>query len=984
MPRAGWVAAGAVGAALASEVGRGFGSERPLAATLILGSAGVLLIAWATRARARRPVALAGGVLVLGCRLVVAEPTPATPISLPTGSGPWLASVAALAAPRNGTQPATLMIELEGSSTVSVAAMLPRYPQIRPELEIRVAGRIEPPPDDDYGRYLEQAGVAGTMRATDVTIVGESSRPADAIEALRRWADEGLARSLPEPEAGLASGILIGLRDRVDRDLAAAFTTAGVSHVVAISGWNIAIVGATIGALVRRWPRRRRALLVLGAICLYTILTGASSSVLRAAVMAAVVLLARETGRAGTAATALGWAVVLLLTIDPGYVADPGFALSAAATGGLIAWATPLTAGISHLGRGRLPGWLAESLGVSIAAEIATLPIALAEFGRFAVLAPLVNLFVVPLVAPAMAAGAIGLVGGSATLLGLPSAIATIAGLPGWAALTTIVLIVRVAAAIPIASVILVPPFNLLAAAAAGVLILFIANRRRFRTVVDHRGPAMTSLAEVHAARPTSTPRRMGRAERAAIVVAFAVLGATTIVAVNRPDGVVHVHVLDVGQGDAILVDADRGARMLVDGGPDPDRLLVALDSRIAPWDRRIDLVVLTHPHEDHVAGLAVLLARYRIGRVVEPGMLGPGPGYRAWQAELGRRGVATGRLSTGDRFALDDVPFRVLWPDPGRVPKTPPDTGTGINNVSIVLLGSFGAERFLLAGDIEEEIDPILIGRGLPNVELLKVAHHGSRTSSTDAFLGAVRPRIGVVSVGAKNPYGHPAPATIDRLLRHGIAVYRTDQNGTVDINLDGRIAVASADRPLAGSDGQPAVAASTVRAPAGAASRPRRGLTADASALFSCGVASRVGLGLVFARGRTAPTGRAVSPAASEPSGSRRRDLRTITAAAAPARPTIGRIDDQPWTRLASLYDRPHDGSGQGRGLPAAPVPRSAFLGAAARTGRGRGRCLARRADRRSGNARRPTGRRGRRAAPRRRQGPAGLGAGARPPPR
>src|SRR5439155_13962942 len=221
---------------------------------------------------------------------------------------------------------------------------------------------------------------------------------------------------------------------------------AGVSHVVAISGWNIAIVGATIGALVRRWPRRRRALLVLGAICLYTILTGASSSVLRAAVMAAVGLLARETGRAGTAATALGWAVVLLLTIDPGYVADPGFALSAAATGGLIAWAPPLTTTLSRLAGGRLPGWLAESLGVSIAAEIATLPIALAAFGRFGLIAPLVNLFVVPLVAPAMAAGAIALVGGMATLLGIPSIIATVAGLPAWAVLTVIVGIVRIAA----------------------------------------------------------------------------------------------------------------------------------------------------------------------------------------------------------------------------------------------------------------------------------------------------------------------------------------------------------------------------------------------------------------------------------------------------------------------------------------------------------------------------------------------------------
>jgi competence protein ComEC len=248
------------------------------------------------------------------------------------------------------------------------------------------------------------------------------------------------------------------------------------------------------------------------------------------------------------------------------------------------------------------------------------------------------------------------------------------------------------------------------------------------------------------------------------------------------------VTVLDVGQGDAILVEGDRGGRLLVDGGPDPDRLLVALDARLPPWDRRIDLLVLTHPHEDHVAGLALLLGRYRVGRTFEPGMIGPGPGYRAWQAALGRLGLHPSRLATGDRFGLDDIRFRVLWPDPGAVPTQPADTGTAINNVSIVLLGEVGRERFLLAGDIEEGIDPILVARGLPRVDLLKIAHHGSRTSSTGPFLDAVRPRVAVASAGVGNPYGHPAKATLDRVAARGARVLRTDRNGSVEVTLDGR----------------------------------------------------------------------------------------------------------------------------------------------------------------------------------------------------
>ena len=196
---------------------------------------------------------------------------------------------------------------------------------------------------------------------------------------------------------------------------------------------------------------------------------------------------------------------------------------------------------------------------------------------------------------------------------------------------------------------------------------------------------------------------------------------------------------------------------MLVDGGPDPDRVLVALDERIPPWDRRLDVVVLTHPHEDHVAGLARILERYAVGRVYEPGMRGPGPGWAAWNAVL-RDGPPHGVLATGARLRLGEVSMSVLWPDPGTVPLEPPDTGTAINNVSIVLLGEANGRRFLLMGDVEEGIDPALLARGLPRVDLLKVAHHGSRTATTQAFVDAVRPRVAVASAGAGNTYGHPA----------------------------------------------------------------------------------------------------------------------------------------------------------------------------------------------------------------------------------
>ncbi|HYC07136.1 MAG TPA: ComEC/Rec2 family competence protein, partial [Candidatus Binatia bacterium] len=801
-----------------------------------------------------------------------------------------------------------------------MAATLPRYPSIRPGLVVTVGGRLEPLGDDDYGRYLEGIGVDATVRASSLAVVAESGDAGDVIEGLRRAGDDALTRALPEPEAGLASGILIGLRDRVDRDLASAFVVAGVSHVVAISGWNIAIVGAAIAALLGRWPRRRRALVTLGAIAVYTILTGASASVLRAAVMAAVVLLARESGRPGRAATALGWAVAGLLVTGPALVTDPGFALSAAATGGLIAWATPLTERLSRIRGGVLPGWLCSSLGVSLAAEAATLPIALLWFGRVPIVAPLVNLAVVPVVAPAMAAGAVALIGGFATAAGAPGIVAVVLGLPAWGALALIVGIVRAAAALPFASATLEPPLNVAAAAVACLFLGAIVGRDAIRRLVAAnrtprpatQRPSATDRAigdtavaprEAHGRRRPPTPSMPSRPVRLGAAFLAIAIVAIVAIAATRPDGRLRITVLDVGQGDAILVDADRGSRMLIDGGPDPDRLLVALDAHVPPWDRRVDLVILSHPHEDHVAGLALLMARYRVGRVVEPGMRGPGPGYKAWVAELEAQGVRSGRLSTGDTFTVDDIGFRVLWPDRGAVPAEPPDTGTGINNVSIVLLGTFGHERFLLAGDIEEGIDPILLGRGLPRVDFLKVAHHGSRTSSTAAFLDAVRPRVAAVSVGAKNPYGHPSPATIGRLRERGIRVFRTDLDGSVDVTLDGQRLTARAEGGRTAGGGPPLPTSAAI-----------------VTTRYACGIVRTV----------PGPSSRPVPAIAPSPrtrplTADRRRLPRT---GVDPMRPKPD--PSPPIAPPVLLYHRPDVGPRAGGRRRAAPLARSAAVGA------------------------------------------------------
>ena len=827
MPASVWLAIGSVVAGLSAQ------ALGPVVVALLAASVALAAMSLRGSGTPRRLGLVGLGALVLALRVAGMGSPPAAVTPLPEGTGPWEAVVETVGSVREGSQVATLKIEPAG---LRVAATLPRFPAIEPRMAVVVDGAFRPPPDDPYGAYLDRIGVVATLRSRVLEL---RPTPVDAglmLERLRRGAATALAAAIPEPEAGLASGIVIGLRDRVDRDLAADFMTVGASHIVAISGWNIAIVAACVAALLGGLARRQRSIVTLAAIVVYVLFAGASASVVRAAAMAGVVIIARESGRAGRAAAALGWAALLLLLADPALVADAGFQLSALATAGILAWATPLKTWLATALPRRVPAWLTECLAVSLAAQAATLPVVLLSFGRLAVVSPALNLVVVPLVAPAMAASGLALLGGVATLAGAPAIAATLIGLPAWLLLSVIVGIVQLAASLPFASATLDPPWNAAGAIVAAILPCAIASAARRRRLLPgwlRQDTLRRRVAPAVAVPPKGrSGTRTGRRHSRVIAVAMAIsIVAVGVAVIHRPDGTTRITVLDVGQGDAILIEGDRGGRLLVDGGPDPDRLLIELDRRLPPWDRRIDVLVLTHPHEDHVAGLALLLSRYRVGRVFEPGMRGAGPGYAQWDATLAGSGAPPrGLLATGDRLAVDDLRFDVLWPDPGSVPSEPGADGRAINDVSIVLLGEVDGRRIMLTGDVEDDVDPILAERGLPGIDLLKVAHHGSGTASTVAFLGVVRPSVAVVSAGADNTYGHPAKTTLDHLRDSGAQVLRTDTDGSVEVTIGaGRMTVRTSG-PRNASVGSPAIAAAgTYPVP-----MPR------AAAVFSCAVPS------------------------------------------------------------------------------------------------------------------------------------------------
>jgi competence protein ComEC len=251
------------------------------------------------------------------------------------------------------------------------------------------------------------------------------------------------------------------------------------------------------------------------------------------------------------------------------------------------------------------------------------------------------------------------------------------------------------------------------------------------------------------------------------------------------PDSRLHVYFLDVGQGDAILLQTPDDRQILIDGGPNPAALLSELSAVMPFWDRSLDLVVLTHPDGDHLTGLLAVLDRYQVARVLDASQIDAAPLAATWRERLAKMHIPRTIAQRGMRIPLGDVMLTVLHP--GSKPLT--GTASDDNNNSIVLRIDYGPTSLLLTGDAESEAEADMVKAGLPlQADLLKIAHHGSNGSTSAPFLMAVTPREAVVQVGAENSFGHPAREVLKRLSDAQAEILRTDQNGRIEAVSDGR----------------------------------------------------------------------------------------------------------------------------------------------------------------------------------------------------
>jgi len=255
------------------------------------------------------------------------------------------------------------------------------------------------------------------------------------------------------------------------------------------------------------------------------------------------------------------------------------------------------------------------------------------------------------------------------------------------------------------------------------------------------------------------------------------------IAALQMPDGRLHVHFLDVGQGDAIFIQCPTGQQILVDGGPSPSVLLSHLGRRMPFWDHSLDLVVLTHPEEDHLGGLLELLTRYDVSLVLDSGQECTNATCDAWRSLIEEKGIPYRRAEAGMAVTVgDEMRLEVLHPPTQLMTNTASD----INNNSVVMRLQYGQFSVLLTGDVMAEAENTLLMSGRPVDSLvLKVPHHGGDTSLTEPFLEAVGPELAIISVGADNRFGHPNELTLEKL--GGIATYRTDRDGSVELVTDG-----------------------------------------------------------------------------------------------------------------------------------------------------------------------------------------------------
>ncbi|MEO8607344.1 MAG: ComEC/Rec2 family competence protein [Chloroflexota bacterium] len=656
------------------------------------------------------------------------------------------------------------------SGTVLVQA--PHTANVHYGDQISATGVLITPAESDtfsYADYLARGGVFSIMQnaAVEVLSSGHGSPIYSTLLYLKAQAGTFITRGLPEPQAGLLTGMLLGNQNGISPELGDAFGKVGASHVVAISGFNMVVLSGVVMALLKRAKVRERPAAFIGIVMIlvYTIFVGANTAVVRATIMSGVVIIGGVIKRKTYVPATLAFVAIMMSLLNPAVLWDVSFQLSFFATLGLTLFAEPLSKGfnrqMAHVFPKRLAepfsNFLAEPLMVTLAVQITTLPLIVLYFGRLSLVLFAVNLLIIPVQAQLLILG----VAATLTAIFAPGIAQVLYWfdmlLLGWT-----IGVVRLFANLPFADT----AFNVDPRLITLYFVILIGG------------------ALMQATKPTWAVRLANFVQGRAIASATVLSGAAIIVLtgaifISRPDGNLHIWLPDVGHSNAVLVETPRGAHILVDGGRFPSRLLTAIGDHLPFTDQKIEVLVITQPDEFDTSALTAVLARYDIGVALINGQPNLSDSYQQLQAALSAHDVVTVRA--GYSLDIDDgVRLEVLNPNHQA------ELGDSLDDNTLVLRLTYGKASFLLTGDLSRDGQLALLEGGeWPQATVLQLPEHGAIRSLSRDFVAAVSPQMIVLQSDPANRNGDPDGDTL--ALLGDTPVFRTDQGGAIHMWTDG-----------------------------------------------------------------------------------------------------------------------------------------------------------------------------------------------------
>lgn len=632
---------------------------------------------------------------------------------------------------------------------------------------IRLRGQVSTPPENDefsYRDYLARQGIHSYMTSASVTRLPFPRGGSVLLGWVYDLKDKALANIyaiFPDPEASLMAGILLGVDNGLPSDLQQAFKNTGTAHIIAISGFNIAIIAALFVTFFSRTLGPRRGVwAAVAGIALYTILVGAEASVVRAAIMGGLGLFARQVGRRQTALNTLAFTAAIMCAVNPFTPWDVGFQLSFFATLGLILYAEPFHQwAVRLIGRFTLPETakkiaapIAEYVLFTLAAQLTTLPIMAWHFGRISLVSLIANPFILP------AQPLVMILGGLALLLSfiyLP--LGRLFAWVAWPFPAYTIRVVELFDRLPHGVIVLGDFSFLFVLLFYAVLFLWTFSRGRVKAV-------------------------LGAAASPAVLLTS--LGVVTFLAWNAafaaPDGRLHLTILDVGSADAILIETPDGRHILVNGGPSPSTLSSSLGRRLSPLDHSLDWLIVASPQEEQVAALPTVLERFPARNVL-------------W---AGNSEASYSSLRLNEWLTENSIPVTRAAPgaalDLGNGGRLEVLTATPRGAVLLVTWGEFRA--LLPVGLNYDSLEELDYGEKVGPVDILLLADSGYAPLNRGDWIGNLKPQVFLLSVAADDEFGLPDDAVLR--LTEGRTLLRTDQDGWIEIITDGKTFEVEASR--------------------------------------------------------------------------------------------------------------------------------------------------------------------------------------------